>query len=163
MTLGSAWGWLRRRCAASPPPSVPPSGCRVRVAGVGVGANDQWICSTGCPRAFFVGRSDMGPKWTCATSASWESETPTPLILGRPTWPLLPSGLPSPPWLQTSMGIAPPMLHHGSHGIASKLFAPKGRTPWASTPICGMGRPWRLLCVWGLSRGVSFGWRVVAC
>ena len=52
MTLGSAWGWLRRRCAASPPPSVPPSGrsrpsrgwrrkgCRVRVAGVGVGAND---------------------------------------------------------------------------------------------------------------------------
>ena len=39
----------------------------------------------------------MGPKWTCATSASWEVETPTPLILGRPTWPLLPSGLPSPP------------------------------------------------------------------
>ena len=68
------------------------------------------------------------------------------------------------PWLQTSMGIAPPMLHHGSHGVASKLFAPKGRTvPWASTPICGMGRPWRSLCVWGLSRGVSFGWRVVAC
>ena len=98
----------------------------------------------------------MGPKWTCATSASWEVETPTPLILRRPTWPLLPSGLPSPPWLQTSMGIAPPMLHHGSHGVASKLFAPKGRTPWASTPICGMGRPWRLLCVWGLSRGVSF-------
>ena len=59
--------------------------------------------------------------------------------------------------------IRPPMLHHGSHGVASKLFAPKGRTPWASTPICGMGRPWRLLCVWGLSRGVSFGWRVVAC
>ena len=83
---------------------------------------------------FFVGRSDMGPKWTCATSAFWEVETPTPLILGRPTWPLLPSGLPSPPWLQTSMGIAPPMLHHGSHGVASKLFAPKGRTPWASTP-----------------------------
>ena len=74
----------------------------------------------------------MGPKWTCATSASWEVETPTPLILGRPTWPLLPSGLPSPPWLQTSMGIAPPMLHHRSHGVASKLFAPKGRTPWAS-------------------------------
>ena len=47
---------------------------------------------------FFVGRSDMGPKWTCATLASWEVETPTPLILGRPTWPLLPSGLPSPPW-----------------------------------------------------------------
>ena len=67
----------------------------------------------------------MGPKWTCATSASWEVETPTPLILGRPTWPLLPSGLPSPPWLQTSMGIAPPMLHHGSNGVASKLFAPK--------------------------------------
>ena len=37
----------------------------------------------------------MGPKWTCATLASWEVETPTPLILGRPTWPLLPSGLPS--------------------------------------------------------------------
>ena len=30
----------------------------------------------------------MGPKWTCATLASWEVETPTPLILGRPTWPL---------------------------------------------------------------------------
>ena len=38
---------------ASPPPSVPPSppsrgwrrkGCRVRVAGVGVGANDSWVC-----------------------------------------------------------------------------------------------------------------------
>ena len=41
-------------------------------------------------RAFFVGRSDMGPKWTRATLASWEVETPTPLILGRPTWPLLP-------------------------------------------------------------------------
>ena len=25
MTSSSAWGWLRRWCAASPPPSVPPS------------------------------------------------------------------------------------------------------------------------------------------
>ena len=25
MTFSSAWGWLRRRCAASPPPSVPAS------------------------------------------------------------------------------------------------------------------------------------------
>ena len=49
------------------------------------------------------------------------------------------------------------MLHHGSHGVPSKLFAPKGRTPWAFTPICVKGRPWRLLCVWGLSRGVIFG------
>ena len=32
----------------------------------------------------------MGPKWTCATLAYWEAETPTPLILGRPTWLLLP-------------------------------------------------------------------------
>ena len=60
------------------------------------------------------------------------------------------------------MRIATPMLPHGSPGVASKLFAPKGRTPWAFTPICVMGRPWRLLCVWGLSRGVIFGWRVVA-
>ena len=46
-------GWLRRRCAPSPPPSQPPSppsrgwgrqGCRVRVAGVGVGVNDSWVC-----------------------------------------------------------------------------------------------------------------------
>ena len=27
------------------------------------------------------------------------------------------------------------MLHHGSHGVASKLFAPKGWTPWAFTPM----------------------------
>ena len=49
------------------------------------------------------------------------------------------------------------------HGVASKLFAPKGRTPWAFTPIYVMGRPWRLLCVWGLSPGVIFGWTVVVC
>ena len=44
----------------------------------------------GCLRAFFVGRSDMGPKWTCATMAFWEAETPTPLLLGRSTWLLMP-------------------------------------------------------------------------
>ena len=42
-----------RRCAPSPPPSLPPSppsrgwgrkGCRVRVAGVGVGVNDSCVC-----------------------------------------------------------------------------------------------------------------------
>ena len=53
MTSSSAWGWLRRRCATSPPPSVPPSppsrgwgrkGFRVRVAGVGVGVNDSRVC-----------------------------------------------------------------------------------------------------------------------
>ena len=53
MTSSSAWGWLRRTCAPSPPPSQPPSppsrgwrrkGCRVRVAGVGVGVNDSWVC-----------------------------------------------------------------------------------------------------------------------
>ena len=44
-----------------------------------------------------------------------------------------------------------------------QVVRPKGRTPWASTPICVMGRPLSLLCVWGLSRGVIFGWRVVAC
>ena len=46
-------GWLRRKSAPSPPPSQPPSppsrgwrrqGCRVRVAGVGVGVNDSWVC-----------------------------------------------------------------------------------------------------------------------
>ena len=46
-------GQAEVRCAASPPPSVPPSppsrgwgrqGCRVRVAGVGVGVNDSWVC-----------------------------------------------------------------------------------------------------------------------
>ena len=61
------------------------------------------------------------------------------------------------PFLKTSVRIAPPMLHHGSHGVASKLFAPKGRTPLAFMAICVLGRPWRLYCVWGLSRGVIFG------
>ena len=55
-----------------------------------MGVNDSWPCQGGCLIAFFVGRSDMGPKRTFATSAKWEAETPTPLILGRPTWLLLP-------------------------------------------------------------------------
>ena len=53
MTSSSARGWPRSRCAASPPPSAPPSppsrgfrrkGCRVRVVGVGVGVNDSMVC-----------------------------------------------------------------------------------------------------------------------
>ena len=46
-------------------------------------------------------------------------------------------------WLQGSRSIAIGMHHHGSHGVASKLYAPRGMGPWPFTPICVMGHPWR--------------------
>ena len=46
--------------------------------------------TSGFAQGVAQGRSDVGPKWTCATAAWSEAETRTPPILGQPTWLLIP-------------------------------------------------------------------------
>ena len=78
----------------------------------------------------------MGPKWTCATSASCEAETPTPLILERDGAPMAlivcVGSSTGGDFLVESGGLLP---NHGYQG--------RGPEGWSQ---CALGCHWNAAC-----------------
>ena len=98
----------------------------------------------------------MGPKWTCATWASWEAETPTPLIIGRPGW--LPATLPPPlPPLVAGLNEycnlnAPPWFTWCSIWVVR----PQGREAMGAHAHLRAGAPMALIVCVGSFKGGEF-------